>query len=340
MRKTNQILTVGLDIGSRCLKAVLVENGVFMKWRSVQRINPLIYRNREIIDREALVAALQKMFRETGFDSDSNHWKIVLSVPARKIQVRQILMERKPQHSIEKAVRFEIEHYFPSSMEEDLAGYRILDSDSLENPFGRVLVSVTGKGTVEDFKELMVDADRPPAVITSSIFMLPEILFENPGERDVAAYLDLGYESTNLYIFKAGYPLFAREMTPGLSGLIEIIKTDLSIEQKERFLLSSKSSTLKETARWIEITGKICEKIKEAIEESPGGGEDLSHIVVGGGGACIPSLFSDVRKTFIERLEIMRANPFRMFTGMDNAGDDSDPIFSEAVSLAAWGRRN
>ncbi len=202
---------IGLDIGSRAIKAVeLTREGHGFVMTG--------YGQTEVLSEEQRPDAILEVLREHPFHTK----RVVTAVYGKSVIVRYLSMTRMPEEDLRNAIRYEADKYIPFDVEDVVMDSQPLPDDHLveaaENEM-RVLLVAVKRALIEDHVSLLNGLGLQPTIIDVDSFAVGNAFelarggafYEEDTDRAIAL-LDIGANKTNINIFFGGTSYFTREI--------------------------------------------------------------------------------------------------------------------------------
>jgi len=202
---------IGLDIGSRAIKAVELT-------REGQGYVMTGYGQTEVQSEEQRPDAILEVLRDHSFHTK----RVVTAVYGKSVIVRYLSMMRMPEEDLRNAIRYEADKYIPFDVEDVVLDCQAFPEDGLaeqsENEMRVVLVAVK-RALIEDHVSLLNGIGLQPTVIDVDSFAVGNAFelarggsfYEEEADRAIAL-LDIGANKTNINIFCGGTSYFTREV--------------------------------------------------------------------------------------------------------------------------------
>ena len=295
----------------------------------------------EIIDRQAVIEAIQNLFEREGIKSKD----VTTAVSGRAVIVKKIWMDRLDQEDARSAVQWEAEQHIPYDINEVTLDFQILQSEPHAKQM-EVLLVAAKKDMVLGHADLVREAGLNPEIIDVDSFALQNAVLANYDLKDdeVAALVNVGSEKTNLNIVRAGIPLYTKDVPIGAGSLIEALKRKFSLgEEEAQAILSGNAPVSDAEIDVSESVRDVFEDLALAVErasaflKSSGEAEQLTRILLAGGGANLPGLSDFLAERQGGRVEVV--NPMaRLEVDSDRVDArlwaEQAPIYSVSVGLA------
>ncbi len=320
---------VGLDIGSRCIKAVELDDQGRILWASIRNIEPLVYHRSEVINRGVLVPALTDLLSRR----QNPKMRIAVAFPSMHLQMRitHIGINRSQEDCTPTEV--DLKYNFLLDNAEVLAAGEILGFDN-DRGSARVLQTVVRSETVEELTILIKDAGFNPEVVSSPVFTLPEVFPDLLVKKSISIFLDAGFESTKLVMYKNGEPFGQRYMRIGLADLHNAGDSSEILRESEQKIENASSDELDDVSTWRDYLGRIIEGVESALDDFETSMTGVSIMRVGGGGSRIEAFINGLTEHFYGRFEVATAIP-RTRKG-DMNSEVPGELLCNAASLAVW----
>ena len=334
-------LTVGLDVGSGLVKAVVIDHTSGSPELVKVVVTPLADTaivEGEVMDHALVADAIRQTIDATGVKTK----QIVSAVGGRDVIVKKIQIERVKDAQARELMRWEAEQHVPFDMESVELDFQILDPDA-EGLEMSVLLVAAKRELVEAKRDLLTDAGAAPAVIDVDAFALHNAFALNHPDamRGTVALLNIGHEATNLNILDDGIPIITRDLTVGTRRFREDLQRDHGESADDAEAL------LRGFDRTIALDGVAAlrgeelaigmERAATFLATSSRSFGQLRAIYVCGGGARVPGLLGWLASRM--RIPVELANPLARLTIRDGAmeflsTDEVAPLLMLPVGLA------
>jgi type IV pilus assembly protein PilM len=303
-------VTIGLDIGSGLIKLVAISHAsggpVLTKVALTPIGNDAIVEG-EIMDPGIVAEAIKGLMATAGVKTKT----VVTAVGGRDVIVKKITMDRMKEVEAREVIRWEAEQHVPFDMDNVELDFQILDPDG-EGLQMTVLLVAAKRELVDHKLALLADVGLQPSIIDVDAFALHNAFEINYPDamNGVVSLVNIGHETTNIYILDDGIPVLTRDIPVGTRRFREDLQRERgqSAEEAERMLQGGGGeipeaflhTRTEELAVGIERAGAFL----QTSSRSAGG---ISRIFITGGGARIPRL----SKALGDRLQIpvQLANP-------------------------------
>ena len=212
---------VGIDIGSRFIKAVAAEAGRAPgSWQIVKAaVAPTPHdavRDGIVIDQSGVAAAVRTLLQESGIDANA----VVAAISGTSVIVRHIKLPIMPEAVLRKSIRFEAAKHISSSVEDSMIEFEIIGTVPGEDDKMSVMLVAAPNDMVESRLAALALAGLEPVAIDVEAFALQRALVDlsptRPGEGTTLALLDIGASTTDVNIIANG--LFALTRNVPIAG--------------------------------------------------------------------------------------------------------------------------
>jgi len=222
-------LTVGLDVGSGLVKAVVIDHSGPIPELAKVVITPLTDTaivEGEVMDHGIVADAIRQTLAATG--AKTKH--IVAAVGGRDVIVKKIQMERVKEQQARELMRWEAEQHVPFDMDSVELDFQVLDPDG-DGLDMSVLLVAAKRELVEARQALFAEAGTAPSVIDVDAFALHNAFEANYPEaiNGTIALLNIGNEATNLNILDEGVPILTRDLGVGTRRIREDLQREHGI---------------------------------------------------------------------------------------------------------------
>jgi type IV pilus assembly protein PilM len=227
---------VGLDIGSKCVKAVqLTESS------GQYRITE--FGVAEVSPQASVPDVVAELFSRKSFKTK----RVVTAVSGRFVFVRYISMPVMSDEELANAAKYELGKYIPVEVEEVLHDSQKLEElapQEGQEPEMRVLLVAAKRTFIDEHVALLETAGLQPHIIDVDSFALGNA-YELTGSINpqaiapgkLVALVDIGASKTNINIMTDAVSYFTREFYKGGDDLTDSISKKLSLEVREAEML-------------------------------------------------------------------------------------------------------
>jgi type IV pilus assembly protein PilM len=221
---------VGIDIGSRFIKAVQAEAGRSPgSWRIIKAtIVPTPHdsvRDGIVVDQMGVAAALRAMLSDAGIEANA----VVSAISGNSVIVRHIKLPKMPENVLRKSVRFEAAKHISSSVEDSMIEFEITGTVPGEDDKMNVMLVAAPNDMVESRLLALTQAGLEPVAVDIEAFALQRALVDfsptRPGEGTTLALLDIGATTTDVNIIANGLFALTRNIPIAGDSFTQAIKS-------------------------------------------------------------------------------------------------------------------
>jgi type IV pilus assembly protein PilM len=334
--------TVGLDIGSGFVKAVVVNHAGAEPELSRISYLPLVADaivEGEIMDPTLVADTIRAVLSGLGTPVK----QVVTAVGGRDVIVKKIQMDRMREEDAREVIRWEAEQYVPFDMANVQLDFQILDPDA-EGLQMDVLLVAAKRELVDQRMLLLEEVGVGASVVDVDAFAIHNAFEYNypDAARGVVALVNVGHEISNILIQQDGVPAVTREVAYGSRHIREELRRMHGLSQDEaESIIQGNSGRGEEFAPLLtERSEELAMGIERAlaflsVDSSLGRG--LAAVYLSGGGARIPWLAETISSRARARIEI--ANPLQRLRISPEAtaqfpADDIAPMLMLPIGLA------
>ena len=346
---------VGLDIGTFAVRAAEMTVGtdppVLNAFGQVT-LPPGAVRNGEVIDTEAVGAAVRRLWTEARLSART----IVIGVANQRVIVRQAELPAMTEEDMRSALQFEAQELIPIPVEDAILDFQILENVSGPEgePRSRILLAAAQRDMVRTHLAAVERGGLTPSAVDLVPFALIRALYRPPTEflaesAGAEAIISVGAGVTNVVVHEDGVPRFVRILLVGGEDITEAIAEQLNVdidlaEDLKRRADERASDTLVADAGRIvaDQVRPIIDEIRGSLDFYLAGADSLpvARILVTGGASRTTGLFERLQQTLGNTVEVGRAlSSVRVGrTGLTEAQlADAEPILAVPIGLALGG---
>jgi type IV pilus assembly protein PilM len=333
--------TVGIDIGSGLVKAVVIDHGGPTPVLSKVVITPLhdtAIVDGEIMDHAMVVDAIRQTIEATGAKTKN----VVAAVGGRDVIIKKISVERVKDAQARELMRWEAEQHVPFDMESVELDFQVLDPDADGFEMSVLLVAAK-RELVQAKRQLLEEGSAMPSVMDVDAFALHNAFETNYPEAmsGTVALLNVGHENTTLNIIEHGVPVLTRDLPVGTRRFREDIQRDhgASAEDAEAMLRGFDITPELEIVvpdRGEEIAVGV-ERAQTFLSTASRNFSPIRTVYICGGGSRVPGLVHWLGERL--RVPVQSANPLARVSVKDGAmeflpTDEVAPLLMLPVGLA------
>jgi len=334
-------ITVGLDVGSGLVKAVVIDHSgpspEIVKVVIMPLTDTAIVEG-EVMDHGTVADTIRQTLEATGVKTKH----LVAAVGGRDVIVKKISIERVKKAQARELMRWEAEQHVPFDMDSVELDFQVLDPDGDGLDISVLLVAAK-RELVEAKRQLLEDAGFPPAVIDVDAFALYNAFEVNHPEamNGTVALVNIGHEQTNLNILDEGVPILTRDLGVGTRRFREDVQREhgISGEEAEDILRGFDRSVLLDGT--IALRGEELalglERAATFLASSSRSFGQIRAVYACGGGSRVPGMLAWLSDRL--RLPVQSANAFSRITVREGAleflsADEVAPLLMLPVGLA------
>jgi type IV pilus assembly protein PilM len=333
--------TVGLDIGSGFVKAVVINHGsghpVLEKIAIAPVADDAIVEG-EVMDPRLVADAVRDLLSAAQIRTKD----VVVAVGGRDVIIKKIPMDRMKEADARDVLPWEADQHIPFDKENVELDFQILDPDG-DGLQMQVLLVAAKRELVESKLALLAEIGLDARVIDVEAFALHNAFERNYPEamRGVVALANIGHETTIVNMLEDGVPVLTRDLPVGVRRLRE----DL---QRERGMPADAADRV---VRGIDLDAALAPHVAARGEEMALGIEraaaflqssarpsaGLSRVYLTGGGSRVPGLAGVLADRL--KVPVAAAHPIeRLDVAPDAFGrlnmDEVAPLLMLPVGLA------
>jgi type IV pilus assembly protein PilM len=298
---------VGLDIGTSSVRAAELSfgrAGTTLTGIGQVALPDSAVRAAEVVDPEAVTAALKELWSQTRFRSK----RVVVGLANQKVVVRQVDMPWMPLPELKASLRFQAQEFLPMPVE-----HSVLDVHPLEEVTGdngqrllRVLLVAAAREMVDTTLSAVTAAGLRPVMVDLTPFAVLRALAVDDAlglrESGAEALVDVGARVTNIVVHEAGVPRFVRILLMGGADVTDAVAERLGVvlqeaeALKQTIGLTTSMDVLEHPApevRVLEAAGSsFIEQVRGSLDyyRAQPGSARITRMLLSGGGAQLPGL--------------------------------------------------
>jgi len=337
--------TVGLDIGSSAVKAVVLKK-VRSGWSLVAAGEaPLPERSAledGTVESEAVTGAVGQLFDAIRL----RRARVAAALSGHAVIVKRLAMPTMTEAELGEAIPWEAEQYIPFDLSEVQLDYQIVGGSAEGKTGLDVLLVAAKKDRIEARAAVIANTGRRPVVLDIEAFALANAYQANYPERNdpLSALIHIGRRVTIVCLLEHGEPIFTRDISIGDQIHLDALLQDLGPmgvdEMAARRILHGQfppgidadqvASVLREAS------GQIVNEVRKTIDfyRATAPVEKLGRIVVSGGAWQAVGLVDQLASEFAAPVDVF--DPFRKINRPSRAigADLTGPSYAVAVGLA------
>lgn len=300
--------SVGLDIGSRFVKLVLLDHGGDSPEIGEVAVCPTprgAIVDGEIVDRETVAETVRRLLRETSVKPR----EVVVALGGHDVFIKRVDMPRLKAGEAHRAIRREARRHVPFDLDGVLLDFQILHPPDPDAPM-EVLLAAAKRARVEDRVALLAEAGVRAAVMDVEAFALHNAFAHNHPEAldGVAALVNVGHDVTNLNVIEGGIPVLTKDLPLGSRKVAESLQREFGLSAGEADRVLQGRQPMDGVQRV--VADGVAMGIRRASAYLGGRrkGAGIGRIFLSGGGACMPGMAEVLAHRV--RIETRLVNPF------------------------------
>ena len=308
----NRKSSIGLDIGSGCLKVVQLKDtkgGYELELFDILPLPPELIVDGSIIDSLRLADSLKELLRKAKIKTKD----VTVGLAGHSsVIVKRVSLPEMSEEELSESIKFEAEQYIPFDIEDVNLDFQILGPKEEPGQMDVILVAVK-KDIINDFLSVVKEAGLNPVIVDVNSFALEniyEVNYEIEPDKNVAI-VNIGASTINMNILKGGLSVFTRDSAVGSNIHTEALQREFNItyETAERLKKGEPVENVspEDALSVIELASEeIIGEVNRSIEYF---NEDINEVVLSGGCALI----KDFPKLLAEKtgIEVKVMNPFK-----------------------------
>lgn len=335
---------VGLDIGSKLIKAVEMEHdkeGFRISNVAISSTPEGSVVEGTVSSRAEVLDTIKSILQTSGIKCKH----VVTAVAGKDVIIKRIKMDSMQPEELREVIGWEAEQHIPFERDEVVLDFQILmpasDGGQME-----VLLVAAKKDRVDDRIDLMYECGLVPVIVDVDSFALTNAFEHNHQDElsGLKCLISMGKELTSIIIYQDGVLMLARDVAGGTGMLTDELQRVLGFEHDE-----AESSLLgvipegKSAEEVRTIVFGISERLLRNLEransyiKTSGLGEGIEEYYLCGGGAKIPWLTAFLKDKLNSDIKV--PNPFRFIDMKEGIVEDRikremAPMILQAVGLA------
>jgi len=307
---------VGLDIGTFAVRAAEVSLGATPTLLNFGQVAlpPGAVRNGEIIDTEAVGAAIRRLWAEGKFKAKS----VVVGVANQRVIVRQAELPAMSDVDMRSALQFEAQELIPIPLDEAVLDFQVLEEFAA--PDGelraKLLIAAAQRDMVRTHLAAVERAGLSPKLVDLAPFALIRALGAELDLADGAgaeAIICIGGGVTNVVVHEQGVPRFVRVLLVGGDDITEAIASDLAVDLDAAEDLKRRAGSDTTDAAVMQAQRIVAARLTPLIEEIRGSldyylaqadSEPIRRVLVTGGTSRTIGVIDRLQQALGGRVEV------------------------------------
>src|ERR1041384_1587716 len=224
---------VGLDIGSRAVKAVELKpagKGYKVTAFGAEPVPADAIVDGAIIDAASVADAIRRVFDgNKAFKSK----EVCASLSGNAVIVKKITLPVMTENELAESIYWEAEQYIPFDIQDVNLDYQILDPGTGANSRGSmdVLLVAAKKEKIADYTNVIAQSGRTPVIVDVDAFALQNAFEVNYGLEDgrIVVLLNAGASAININILQGDQSVFTRDISMGGNAYTEAVQKELDL---------------------------------------------------------------------------------------------------------------
>lgn len=300
MAKTH---VVGLDLGSRCIRAAEVEirsgSGgprVRLLRFGEQPIDPAAMRDGEVARPAAITAALRTLWKREKFACKD----VVLGVGNQRVFVRDLSLPAAPLDQLRASLRYgPVQDLLPVRVEDCLLDYHPVSVG--EDGLVHGMLVAAPEETVEANTSAVAAAGLRPVRVDLNAFGLVRALVHGSLRDEVVGIVDVGAAITDIVIADRGVLRMYRTLPTGSDDMTAAVRQALAVSEqqaeeiKRTYGVADTSTVPADVAPAVEMIVRRAQALSEAVRTSfsfyaSSAGRSVERLLLAGRGSRTPGL--------------------------------------------------
>ena len=333
---------VGLDIGSRTVKAVELRRGrraCSLAAFAVAQLPEGAVDDGSIADREAVARAVRTLLDGGGFSTRT----VALALAGNAVMVRRIELPAMGPTELEAAIHWEARQHVPYPAEEVELDYEVLRArggPAAARSTGVLLVAAR-KQRVAEYTRVVEQAGCTPAVIDVDCLALLNAHELNYGSDDATplALVDVGACAAGVTVVAGGQPVGTRALALGARSYLEALQAELglgTVAAGRIVQAQPEDERTPDAARAVlgAVNDRIAAEIGDTLDlfRSSGLIDRIGALLLCGGASQVAGLGDALAAR--QQVPVGLLDPFRRVAGTSGRHANERPLAALAVGLA------
>lgn len=332
-------LMLGLDIGTRFIKAVVLEkDGEHYKVQNFacEAITGNAFSEREIKDFDAISNALRKIKMSLKIKSKD----VAVAVSGSSVISKIVFMDHdQTDYELESQIEIEADSLIPYPLEEVYLDFEELGPSKSHNGKVDVLLSAAHKDMVDSRITLLREMQLEPKVMDIESYALGNAVshFAVWDEQEPFVCINIGAAQLQVSVVKEGRVVYSKEHAFGLDTLIKDLSLVHTLERQEaeQQLLNDELPATWRQDTYPVFLANLQQHIARAMQLyiSTSHAERPTVLHICGGGASLPGIAADLAAELAVDVEVF--NPFANMTISEKAASNGFDKYAPQFVLAA-----
>ena len=340
-KKASQI--IGLDIGTRYIKAVLLEKDgkqVKLQGFACEQINGNAFTDREIKDFDAVSTALRKV--KLGLKTKNN--AVAVAVSGTSVLTKIVHMDPdQNDFELEGQIELEVDSLIPYPLEEVYLDFEELGKSKTHIGKVDVLLSAAHKDIVDSRITLIREVSFEPKVMDIETYALGNALSAfarnqpDTSEQDAICCLNIGASLLQVCVVKNNSVIYSKEHAFGVDSLIQDLSIVHTLERQEteQQLIKGELPTNWRQDTFPIFLANLTQHISRAMQMyiSSTHAQRPESLLICGGGANISQITSDLESELSVDVQVF--NPFQNMQISDSVKKQGFENIAPQLAIAA-----
>jgi len=299
--------SIGLDIGSGCLKIVQfkdIKGGYELELFDMLPLPPELIVDGSIIDSLRLVESLKELVKRAKIKTKD---AVISMAGQSSVIIKRVSLPEMSEEKLSESIKFEAEQYIPFNIEDVNLDFQIIGPKEEAGQMDVMLVAVK-KDIINEYLSVVKEAGLNPVIVDVNSLALENIYEINyeiePGKN--VAIVNIGASTINMNILKGGISVFTRDNAVGSNLHTEALQREfnLTYETAERLKkgeavenVSPQDALPVMDLASEEIIGEVNRSLEYFHEDI---NEDINEVILSGGCALV----KDFPKLLAEKIGI------------------------------------
>src|SRR4030095_3753230 len=329
---------VGLDIGSRAVKAVEVKpagKGYKVTAFGTEPVPPDAIVDGAIIDAGSVAEAIRRVFDgNKAFKAKD----VCASLSGNAVIVKKITLPVMTENELAESIYWEAEQYIPFDIQDVNLDYQILDPGTGPDSRGsmEVLLVAAKKEKIGDYTGVIAQAGRSAVIVDVDAFALQNAFDVNYGLEggQIVVLLNAGASAININILQGDQSVFTRDISMGGNAYTEAVQKELdlpfeSAEQLKKGIPVDGASFEEAQPVLRAVTENVLLEIQKTFDffKAAVSSEHIDRIMLSGGASRVDGFSEMLHERFNAPVE--EFDPFRAIAW------DTKKLGGEAVEHAS-----
>ena len=335
--------SVGLDIGSRTLKAVELRpsrKGNFdLVSHGYDVLSPDCIVDGVILSKNPVADTINRIFTHERIKNN----RVATSISGHSVIVKKISLPTQNEADLAESIPWEAEQYIPFDIADVNLDYQVLGENSATGMLDILLVAVK-KDKILDYTQVLTLAGKTPVIVDVDAFALQNAYEFNyePTDNSTAALLDIGATTMTINLVAGTEFLFTRDVSVGGNHYTEFLQKEFNLSYDQAQALKHGEAvdniSLNDVHHVIDsVTEIISLEIQKTFDffKSTSTVDNIDRMLVSGGAAHTSGLIDALEKKF--EIPVEKFNSFRKISADPQRFpmlDEQSPDMAIAVGLA------